>query len=132
MSQISKGIFVAVAISLTLGVAQFAAGRDLGVVAQELAATSEATINRTAKADRVALATAPLIVTRTISVRLDGLSDTSVLIRVPVAKEVRTSPAAPSATTPSTSVRKSNVACEPVVSVLTEVAKLLQPGRCVT
>jgi hypothetical protein len=24
------------------------------------------------------------------------------------------------------------VACEPVVSVLTEVAKLLQPGRCVT
>jgi hypothetical protein len=24
------------------------------------------------------------------------------------------------------------VACEPVVSVLTEVAKQLQPGRCVT
>ena len=28
--------------------------------------------------------------------------------------------------------RKTAVACEPVVSVLTEVAKLLQPGRCVT
>jgi hypothetical protein len=28
--------------------------------------------------------------------------------------------------------RKMTVACEPVVSVLTEVAKLLQPGRCVT
>jgi hypothetical protein len=28
--------------------------------------------------------------------------------------------------------RKNAVACEPVVSVLTEVAKLLQPGRCVT
>ena len=24
------------------------------------------------------------------------------------------------------------VACEPVVSVLTEIAKTLQPGRCVT
>jgi hypothetical protein len=28
--------------------------------------------------------------------------------------------------------RKLTVACEPVVSVLTEVAKQLQPGRCVT
>jgi hypothetical protein len=28
--------------------------------------------------------------------------------------------------------QKTAVACEPVVSVLTEVAKLLQPGRCVT
>ena len=27
---------------------------------------------------------------------------------------------------------KTAVACEPPVSVLTEVAKLLQPGRCVT
>ena len=28
--------------------------------------------------------------------------------------------------------RRQMVACEPVVSVLTEVAKQLQPGRCVT
>jgi hypothetical protein len=28
--------------------------------------------------------------------------------------------------------RKLTVACEPVVSVLTEVAKQLEPGRCVT
>ena len=28
--------------------------------------------------------------------------------------------------------RKTAVAAEPVVSVLTEVAKLLEPGRCVT
>ena len=28
--------------------------------------------------------------------------------------------------------RKATVACEPMVSVLTEVAKQLQPGRCVT
>jgi hypothetical protein len=28
--------------------------------------------------------------------------------------------------------RKLAMACEPVVSVLTEVAKLLEPGRCIT
>jgi hypothetical protein len=27
---------------------------------------------------------------------------------------------------------KATAACEPVVSVLTEVAKRLQPGRCIT
>jgi hypothetical protein len=27
---------------------------------------------------------------------------------------------------------KATVACEPVVSVLTDIAKRLQPGRCVT
>ena len=30
------------------------------------------------------------------------------------------------------SYRKAAVACEPPVSVLTEVAKRLEPGRCVT
>jgi hypothetical protein len=47
---------------------------------------------------------------------------------VPVASETRARPAAPSFAKPG----KTAVACEPVVSVLTEVAKLLQPGRCVT
>jgi hypothetical protein len=31
-----------------------------------------------------------------------------------------------------TPARKPTIACEPMVSSLTEVAKLLQPGRCVT
>jgi hypothetical protein len=73
--------------------------------------------------------------TQTISLRLDALADTSILVRVPAAKEARNgssapSPFAPAATTSGS--RKMAVACEPVVSVLTEVAKLLQPGRCVT
>jgi hypothetical protein len=70
--------------------------------------------------------------TQTISVRVDGLSDTSVLVRVPVAparKEARNTPPAP---TMSKQPAGRTVACEPVVSVLTEVAKQLQPGRCVT
>ncbi len=66
-----------------------------------------------------------------ISLRLDSLSDTSVLIRMPAASEVRSGPSAPSTIKPS-SDRKVAVACEPPVSVLTEVAKELQPGRCVT
>jgi hypothetical protein len=45
-----------------------------------------------------------------------------------VAAETRARPAAPAFAKPG----KTAVACEPVVSVLTEVAKLLQPGRCVT
>jgi hypothetical protein len=56
-----------------------------------------------------------------------------VVVRVPVAQapvtqEVRNPPAPPARPGPS----KMTVACEPPVSVLTEVAKLLQPGRCVT
>jgi hypothetical protein len=51
---------------------------------------------------------------------------------VPVAqtrKEARNTPPAP---TVSKQPVGRTVACEPVVSVLTEVAKQLQPGRCVT
>ena len=66
---------------------------------------------------------------RTIALRFKELTDTSVLVRVPVAKEeVRNRPVAPLKSGKS----KNAVACEPPVSVLTEVAKLLEPGRCVT
>jgi len=68
--------------------------------------------------------------TRTISLRLDGLSDTSVLVRIPLAREARNAPTAPPVK--KSGDRKLAVACEPVVSVLTEVAKLLEPGRCIT
>jgi len=134
MSQLSRGIFGAIAVSLTFGAVQLAAGRDLAEKTQDPAASSEA-INRAAKADRAGGAVdsgaAP---TRTISLRLDALTDTSVLIRLPVAKETgkeaRNSPPAPSVVKPQT--RKRTVACEPPVSVLTEVAKRLEPGRCIT
>jgi hypothetical protein len=79
----------------------------------------------------VAAATAAAIPTRTISIRLDRLADTSVLIRIPAVKETRNLPPAPLPLN-KPGDRKLKVACEPVVSTLTEVAKLLQPGRCVT
>ena len=138
MSQIFKVFFAALAASATFGAVQFASGHDL-MGRRELAATEPAgEINRAAKADRAALRAAPGR-TETITIRNVGLDDTSVVVRVPViqapvvqapvvTEEVRNRPAVP--TKPGAS--KMTVACEPPVSVLTEVAKLLQPGRCVT
>ncbi len=130
MSQISRGIFGAIAISLTLGAIPFAAGRDLTGGPQDTAGTPASDINRAAKADREAGVKASAEPTRTILLRLDSLSDTSVLVRIPVAREARSNSSAPLLTKPSD--RKVTVACEPMVSTLTEVSSQLQPGRCVT
>jgi len=136
MSQLSRGIFGAIAVSLTFGAA-LAAGRDLAEIQNpagnsQVVNASEA-INRAAKADRADSAVASAAPTRTISLRQDVLTDTSVLIRVlirlPVTQEARNVPA-PAVVKPQ--ARKATVACEPPVSVLTEVAKRLEPGRCIT
>ena len=142
MSQLSKGIFGAIAVSLTLGTlgaVQLAAGRDLAAV-QNPAGNSEAVntstaINRAAKADRADGAVGSTVApTRTISLRQDVLANTSVLIRLPVTrgtgKVARNNVPAPAVVKPQ--ARKATVACEPPVSVLTEVAKRLEPGRCIT
>jgi hypothetical protein len=134
MFRLFSGILGAIAVSLTFGAVQFASGSDLHGVQPQPAPAPEATINRDAKTDRADLpATAPK--TQTISVRVDGLSDTSILVRVPVAqatrKETRNESPAPTTAKEPVSNRRT-VACEPVVSVLTEVAKQLQPGRCIT
>jgi hypothetical protein len=121
------------AIALTLGAIPLAAGRDLsgGVFnrSEVPAVTPTTEINRAAKTDRAGSAVRSDVAMQTISLKLNGLSDTSVLVRVPVAQAVRPSSFAPSWTR---SGDKRTVACEPLVSVLTEVAKLLEPGRCVT
>jgi hypothetical protein len=65
---------------------------------------------------------------KTVSWRLNDLADTSVLLRIPSEQVRTTKPPMP----PQNRSRKPTLACEPVVSVLTEVARLLQPGRCVT
>jgi hypothetical protein len=130
MSKISSGILGAIAVSLSFGAAQFALGSDLHRLQQPATPAAEATVNREAKADR-ADAPATGLKTQTISVRVDGLADTSILVRVPlVRKEASSSTKAAPAV--SSKPMSRTVACEPVVSVLTEVAKQLQPGRCVT
>lgn len=129
MSQIHKGIFGAFAIALMLGAAQLAFGHDLGAGKPGAPVASGTTVNRAAKADRAQVPVSQ-IATRTVALQPDGLNDTSVLVRVPVAKEARNRPAPPSGM--KSRDTKTAIACEPPVSVLTEVAKLLQPGRCVT
>ena len=88
MSQIHKGIFGALAISVMFGAVQLAFAHDLigGKIAAR--AVPETGVNRAAKADR---ATVPASAgqSQTISLRPDGLADTSVLVRVPVAREAR-------------------------------------------
>ena len=131
MSKMFSAILGAVAVTLSLGAAQYASGSDLVGLARQSSAVAPhaSTINRETKADRAALP-ANTLKTRTISVSVDGLSATSILVRMPVARqEARNTAPAP---VPTKQPVARTVACEPVVSVLTEVAKQLQPGRCVT
>jgi hypothetical protein len=133
MSKISKAIFGALAISVACGAVQLAFGHDLTGIGQAASAAPETGINRATKADRDAVKPVPAQ-TRTFALRFNGMPDTSVLVNMPVVKdsvreEARNRPA-PSMM--KSGERKNAIACEPVVSVLTEVAKFLQPGRCLT
>jgi hypothetical protein len=126
MSQVSTGILAGTAIALTLSAVQLASGRDLYSALQSRpAAQLDASINRSAKADRSPRL--PAEATRTISLRLDALSDTSILVRIPIAQQIPNMPMVPRASSGSPMV-----ACEAVVSVLSEVANQLQPGRCLS
>jgi hypothetical protein len=143
MSQIFKAILAGLAITAGFGAVQLASGHDLTGLRQLAATAPAADVNRAAKADRVVLRAAPGQ-TETITIRGVSLEDTSVVVRVPVVQapvvqapvvqtpvareDVRNRPASPA----KPGASKMTVACEPPVSVLTEVAKLLQPGRCVT
>jgi hypothetical protein len=133
MSQISKAIFGALAISVACGAVQLAFGHDLTGIGQSASAAPETGVNRAAKADRDAVKPASEQ-TQTFALRINGVPDTSVLVRMPAAKQSAKQEARdrPAPSLMKSHDRKTAVACEPVVSVLTEVAKLLQPGRCVT
>jgi hypothetical protein len=142
MSQKSKVIFAALAAAATLGAVQIAAGEGASTanLADRFQALGEpqgaAGINRTAKTDREPKVLGVANEGRTVLLKVESLADTSVLVRIPVQKEARNLPpgptTAPTVKPASDKPKKMTVACEPVVSVLTEVAKLLQPGKCVT
>ena len=133
----AKLVFGAAALAVSVGVAQLAAGGDLRQsqlqsqpeARAELQSAALVTVNRTAKADRASSgAVAPGL---TFAVRPIDAAASSYLVRIPVvasSEAPRPAPTRP-AQIPS---GKPMVACEPVVSMLTDVAKLLQPGRCVT
>ena len=129
MSQKVTGILAAAAVSLTFGAVQFASGHDLTVGLATSGDSATAAVNRAAKADRAAVLPEATIATRTISIHVDKVPDTPVLVRMPLGNQARSTP-------PASLLRskesKNAVACEPSVSVLTEIAKSLQPGRCIT
>jgi hypothetical protein len=137
MSGFTTGVSGAIALVLVSGAAQFAMGRDLTAVTGRLPPINQfssspgpdmAAVNRRAKGDRTAGPSGSPARLQTIALTPTGMADTSVLMRIPVAGA-----APPTASTPIRPVtRKPAVACEPVVSVLTEVARRLAPGRCVT
>ena len=128
MSQISKAVLGAIAITLTLGAVQFASGHDLVNRWQVVAEQPSHIVRHPGKADRLADPKPFAAPMKTVSFRLNDLAGTSVLLRIPSAQARTTKPPMP----PQNQSRKPTLACEPVVSVLTEVAWLLQPGRCVT
>ena len=133
MSQISKAVLGALAISVACGAVQLAFGHDLTGMGKVASAEPETGVNRIAKADRdvVKPSSSP---TQTFALRFNGMPDTSVLVRMPAAKDSIKQEALdrPAPSMIKSGNRKNAIACEPVVSVLTEVAKQLQPGRCVT
>jgi hypothetical protein len=133
MSQTSKVLLGAFAIASTLSAMQLAFGHDLGgrwqSVADKSGNISGDIVNRAGKADRMAGLKPATVPTRTVSMRLNDLAHTSVLLRVPATIETGN---AKRPVLLQKQNRKPTIACEPMVSSLTEVAKLLEPGRCVT
>ncbi len=145
MSYMASGTLGAVAAVLALGAVhlEVAAGNDgLGPAQRGDASVTmparagEAVINdvdRSAKGDReTAISPAGGL---TLSFKLPGLPDTSVMMRVPAGEAADALRKVPSSTTGSSkgsSAGSRPVACEPVVSVLTDVAKRLEAGRCIT
>jgi hypothetical protein len=131
MARIYQGILGVFAVVAGLGAVQLALGNDLD---PRGAQSAESVVNRDAKSDRTV--TSRLVAEgRTIAVRLDESSNSSILVRVapldriaPVDEPRR----APSILIAPSASRKPVVACEPMVSVLTDVVKQLQPGRCLT
>src|SRR5262245_38983453 len=95
MSQLQKVLLGAVAIAATLGAGQvgavqLASGHDLADRWQAIATKTDMpghNVNRTGKSDRLAEIKAAPVPTRTVSMRLNDLAETSVLLRVPATIE---------------------------------------------
>jgi hypothetical protein len=122
------GILGAMAFSLSFGAVQLASGHDRTNGLSALSGSWNNDVNRAAKTDRADKVAASLP-TRTYSIQPQGLANTLVVIRIPFRRETENADPAKNL---ARDVSKKPIACEPVVSVLTEIAKQLQPGRCVT
>jgi hypothetical protein len=132
MFQLASGILGAAAATLAFSTVhlEVSAKGDQGQQAAMVRTDAVPQIERAGKGDRLTTPSVPGQ-NLTVSFRLPG-ADSSVMMRVLLpasgsATDHKTSPPADRAST-----GKRMVACEPSVSVLTSVAKLLQPSRCIT
>jgi hypothetical protein len=139
MSRWSKGFFAIIAASLAFGAVhlEIASGSDLkvpvrgdaglfgsrGVSATQPLVAEE--VNRSGKSDRLAAAVAGAS-GPTIVFKLAGMKNTSVATFMPLPQRAQAPGALGSKWILGTA------ACEPPVSALTEVARVIQSGRCVT
>jgi hypothetical protein len=132
------------ASAMLAGAVQLASGHDLASelpTAQSdrgILSDASTNVNRAGKSDRAG-SVAEAMPTRTVSIRLSAFAETSFLLRLPVtsagARAGQVDPPQGSQIIVKESERreaKRSIACEPSVSVLTEIAKRLQPGRCIT
>ena len=142
MARLISGMLGVATATLVLSAAhlEVASGNDLDTFgmrrgsATYLAPGSPPEINRESKSDRDVVAAPSKEILRTVSIQVDQLAHTSVLIRVPadrLGENVSPLSQRPVKLDPKATPRRI-VACEPVVSALTEVAKLLDSGRCIT
>jgi len=119
--RISWIILGMVGVSVAIDAIQLASGGDFGATPQDQV------INRIAKSD----ARASRGEIRQAGFR--GLSDASTFDSVPVSGgQTGHNDQAARNVNKSMEPGKSMLACEAVVSILTEVARQLQPGRCIT
>ncbi|HEX7789861.1 MAG TPA: hypothetical protein VF467_04960 [Afipia sp.] len=140
LKTLASGMMGAAAVTLALGAVHLerAAGNDLGGAMQRGGASAglaRATtdspvydINRSAKADRDT--TVARTGGATLSFKMPGVPDASVAVRVPAggaADALRKSPA-PAGAGKNSAAEPRTIACEPVVSVLTAVAKAARAG----
>lgn len=143
MSQLFSIQRAVVAAALTVAAAPFAMGGELpawlvrspamvAASAPVSAGDQANAVERTGKSDRAAVMRVG-VASQTFSIQPGGLNGTSVLVRIVSRKPDRRANEKPATQLqPRNKAARPRGACEPVVSVLTEVAKRLEPGRCVT
>ncbi|WP_441230407.1 hypothetical protein AB7828_13545 [Tardiphaga sp. 215_C5_N2_1] len=135
MSKVSSLVLGMVAGATMFGAIQYASGNDLRGTLTDSDTAASSGVNRAAKGDRASLITTQNEQSQTLSFRVQGLSDTSVLLRMGVAPVVAPTKNEAVNIRPlpmNAKPQRAAVGCEPPVSVLSEMAKMLQPGRCVT
>jgi hypothetical protein len=136
MAKVSSLVLGMVAGATMFGAIQYASGNDLRGTLTDADKVASNGVNRTAKGDRASMISAQTEQRQTVSFSVQGLSDTSVLLRLaatPAKSETAKNEAINIRPVPvNAKPQRAAVGCEPPVSVLSEMAKILQPGRCVT